>query len=104
MKMNFLSELFANVGNVTWQHAVMWCIGGVLIYLAIAKKMEPALLLPIGFGTILVNLPLSGAVTQGEEVGVLTLFGIRIIVSACTPALKYTWKISILVKLCFDLP
>ena len=45
----------------------------VLIYLAIAKKMEPALLLPIGFGTILVNLPLSGAVTQGEEVGVLTL-------------------------------
>ena len=71
--MNFLSELFANVGNVTWQHAVMWCIGGVLIYLAIAKKMEPALLLPIGFGTILVNLPLSGAVTQGEEVGVLTL-------------------------------
>ena len=73
MKMNFLSELFANVGNVTWQHAVMWCIGGVLIYLAIAKKMEPALLLPIGFGTILVNLPLSGAVKQGEEVGVLTL-------------------------------
>lgn len=73
MKMNFLSELFANVGNVTWQHAVMWCIGGVLIYLAIAKKMEPALLLPIGFGTILVNLPLSSAVTQGEEVGVLTL-------------------------------
>ena len=71
--MNFLSELFANVGNVTWQYAVMWCIGGVLIYLAIAKKMEPALLLPIGFGTILVNLPLSGAVTQGEEVGVLTL-------------------------------
>ena len=61
------------MGNVTWQHAVMWCIGGVLIYLAIAKKMEPALLLPIGFGTILVNLPLSGAVTQGEEVGVLTL-------------------------------
>ena len=41
--MNFLSELFANVGNVTWQHAVMWYIGGVLIYLAIAKKMEPAL-------------------------------------------------------------
>ena len=73
MKMNFLSELFANVGNVTWQHAVMWCIGGVLIYLAIAKKKEPALLLPIGFGTILVNLPLSGAVTQGKEVGVLTL-------------------------------
>ena len=67
--MNFLSELFANVGNVTWQHAVMWCIGGVLIYLAIAKKMEPSLLLPMGFGAILVNLPLSGAITQGDTVG-----------------------------------
>jgi len=50
----------------------MWAIGGLLIYLAIAKDMEPTLLLPIGFGTILVNLPLSGAVTQGEEIGALT--------------------------------
>ncbi|MDD4189303.1 MAG: sodium ion-translocating decarboxylase subunit beta [Eubacteriales bacterium] len=57
----------------------MWIIGGILIYLAIKKNMEPALLLPIGFGAILANLPLSGAVTQVldgvEEVGVLdTLF------------------------------
>ena len=43
---------------------VMWIIGGVLIYLAIKKEMEPTLLLPMGFGAILVNLPLSGAVTQ----------------------------------------
>ncbi|MDD4774559.1 MAG: sodium ion-translocating decarboxylase subunit beta [Eubacteriales bacterium] len=42
----------------------MWIIGGLLIYLAIRKNMEPALLLPMGFGAILVNLPLSGAVTQ----------------------------------------
>lgn len=35
----------------------MWVIGGVLIYLAIKKEMEPTLLLPMGFGTILVNLP-----------------------------------------------
>ena len=41
--------------------AVMWLIGGVLIYLAIAKNMEPALLLPMGFGAILMNLPGSGA-------------------------------------------
>ena len=41
----------------------------LLIYLAIAKKMEPSLLLPMGFGAILVNLPLSGAITQGETVG-----------------------------------
>ena len=47
--------------------AVMWCIGGLLIYLAIKKEMEPTLLLPMGFGAILVNLPLSGAVTQIYE-------------------------------------
>lgn len=43
---------------------VMWIIGGILIYLGIAKKMEPSLLVPMGFGAILVNLPMSGAVTQ----------------------------------------
>ena len=48
---------------------VMWAIGALLIYLAIAKKMEPSLLLPMGFGAILVNLPLSGAITQGDTVG-----------------------------------
>lgn len=40
---------------------VMWIIGGVLIFLAIKKEMEPPLLLPMGFGAILVNLPFSGA-------------------------------------------
>ncbi len=40
-----------------WQRIVMWLIGGVLIYLAICKDMEPTLLLPMGFGTILVNIP-----------------------------------------------
>lgn len=50
----------------------MWAIGGVLIFLAIKKDMEPTLLLPIGFGAILVNLPLSGAITHGEEVGALS--------------------------------
>lgn len=57
----------------------MWIIGGVLIYLAIKKGMEPSLLLPMGFGAILVNLPFSGAVTQlihgAKETGILdTLF------------------------------
>ncbi|MFV0353010.1 MAG: sodium ion-translocating decarboxylase subunit beta [Oscillospiraceae bacterium] len=46
---------------------VMWAIGGLLIYLAIKKDMEPALLLPMGFGAILVNLPFSGAITQTIE-------------------------------------
>ncbi len=59
-----MTELFSNVFNITWQQAVMWVIGAVLIYLAIVKDMEPSLLLPMGFGAILVNLPMSGAVTQ----------------------------------------
>ena len=64
--------LYENLLNVTWQQIVMWAIGGILIYLAIKKEMEPTLLLPIGFGAILVNLPLSGAITHGEEEGALT--------------------------------
>lgn len=72
--MDFLS-LFSNVTNITWQQAVMWVIGAILIYLAIKKDMEPSLLLPMGFGAILVNLPLSGAVTQiydgVAEIGVI---------------------------------
>ena len=59
-----MTELFSNVLNLTWQQVVMWLIGAILIYLAIRKDMEPSLLLPMGFGAILVNLPLSGAVTQ----------------------------------------
>ena len=66
---NAFASLFSNFGNLTWQMVVMWGIGALLIYLAIAKKMEPSLLLPMGFGAILVNLPLSGAVTQGDTVG-----------------------------------
>ena len=55
MGMDFTSEIIPML--------VMWAIGGVLIYCAIAKDMEPTLLLPMGFGTILVNLPL--ALTEG---------------------------------------
>ncbi len=65
--MDFLNQLiglFSNIGEIKWQMVVMWAIGGLLIYLAIKKDMEPTLLLPMGFGAILVNLPLSGAVNQ----------------------------------------
>ncbi|MDR1002254.1 MAG: sodium ion-translocating decarboxylase subunit beta [Oscillospiraceae bacterium] len=44
--------------------AVMWVVGALLIWLAIKKDMEPALLLPMGFGAILINIPLSGAIDQ----------------------------------------
>jgi len=77
--MDFLStfsSLFENFSNITWQMVVMWIVGGLLVFLAIKKEMEPTLLLPLGFGTILVNLPLSGAITQpgAEEGPITTLF------------------------------
>lgn len=50
-------DLFQNIGNFTWQEGTMIAIGAILIFLAIYKKMEPTLLLPMGFGAILVNLP-----------------------------------------------
>ncbi len=56
--------LFGNLLNVTWQQMVMWLIGAVLIYLAIKKDMEPTLLLPLGFGTILVNIPGADLITE----------------------------------------
>ena len=53
--------LYSNLQNFGLGEIIMLCIGGVLIYLAIAKEMEPTLLLPMGFGTILVNIPFSDA-------------------------------------------
>ncbi len=68
-----LSFLVENIANLTdWRYIVMWLIGGLLIFLAIRFDMEPTLLLPMGFGTILVNIPLSGAI--GEHGALTTLF------------------------------
>ncbi len=53
--------------SITWQQAVMYAVGLLLIYLAIEKDYEPALLLPMGFGAILVNIPFSGALNQMME-------------------------------------
>lgn len=69
--MELLADLFGNVQNMTVPMVLMWIIGAALIWLGIRKKMEPALLVPMGFGAIFVNLPLSGAVTQMLD-GVLT--------------------------------
>lgn len=78
--MNFFNDLFGNVTELFtsggWKYVVMWIIGGVLIYLAIKKKMEPTLLLPMGFGAILVNLPNSGAIEADGAISVLYNAGI----------------------------
>ena len=72
-----MEVLIQNVSYITWQLLVMWGIGGVLIYLAIAKQMEPTLLLPMGFGAILVNLPVAVEGTGVPHV-LDTLFSIGI--------------------------
>ena len=66
--MDAFKILYENFANITWQMVVMWAIGAILIFLAIKKEMEPTLLLPMGIGAIIVNIP-------GAEVGALeTLF------------------------------
>ena len=73
-KISFLYNGFKEL--VDWRYVVMWLIGGLLIYLAIKKDMEPTLLLPLGFGTILVNIPYSGAIGDGGALSTLFNAGI----------------------------
>jgi len=72
------SQLFPAIAGFTWQHFVMLVVGGILIYLAIDKEFEPTLLLPMGFGAIMVNIPWSSALAiagpHGIEPGVLQVF------------------------------
>ena len=56
--MEIFSDLFSNVLNFTWQQGLMILIGCLLIFLAVKREMEPSLLLPMGFGAVLVNLPM----------------------------------------------
>ena len=72
-----MEVLYQNLFNIEPGHVAMWAIGGLLIYLAIAKKMEPTLLLPMGFGAILVNLPVAIPDTGVQHV-LNTLFSIGI--------------------------
>lgn len=90
--MEFLVE---GLKMLTWQQLVMYGIGVLLIWLAIKKEYEPALLLPMGFGAILVNLPASGVLNQilpgvGEAQGIIQwLFEIGIEASEAMPVLLF---------------
>lgn len=85
--MEFLLEC---VKEISYQHVIMWVIGGILIFLAINKEIEPALLLPMGFGAILVNIPLSNVLTDGETVGIIDwLFDVGIGLSEAMPILLF---------------
>ncbi len=90
--MDFLLE---GILAVTPQQIVMYIVGALLIWLAIEKEYEPALLLPMGFGAILVNLPLSGVINQtmqgiGETQGIIEwLFKTTIEASEALPVLLF---------------
>lgn len=86
--------LYEGLLAITWQQVVMYCVGGLLIYLAIRKDFEPALLLPMGFGAILVNLPFSGVLNQVQN-GIASggiiewLFNVGIEASEAMPILLF---------------
>ncbi|MDF2543226.1 MAG: putative rane protein [Herbinix sp.] len=87
--------LLSGIMDITPQQLVMYAVGIILIYLAIAKGFEPALLLPMGFGAILVNLPASGVLNQtlegiGETHGIIQwLFETTIEASEALPILLF---------------
>ena len=90
-----MSYLLEGILAVTPQQVVMYLIGTFLIWLAVKKQYEPALLLPMGFGAILVNLPLSGVINQnmagiGETAGIIQwLFETTIEASEALPILLF---------------
>lgn len=90
--MEFLLE---GLRAVTWQQIVMYAVGIGLIYLAIRKEYEPSLLLPMGFGAILVNLPFSGVLNQTLQGGIQSngiiewLFQVGIEASEAMPILLF---------------
>lgn len=87
--------LFSDILAITWKQAVMYLVGLILIWLAIKREYEPSLLLPMGFGAILVNLPLSGVLNQymdgvGQTHGIIEwLFNIGIETSEALPVILF---------------
>ncbi len=90
-----MSFLVDGILAITWEQVVMYLIGVILIYLVIKKEYEPSLLLPMGFGAILVNLPFTGVLNQeiagiGETNGIIEwLFEVGIEASEALPILLF---------------
>ena len=90
-----MSFLWEGIAAVTWQQLVMYVVGAALIWIAIKKEYEPSLLLPMGFGAILVNLPGSNAINQtlqgvGEVNGIISwLYEVGIEASEAMPLLLF---------------
>ncbi len=74
-----MDQLLIGFTSVTYMHFIMYALGGILIFLAVAKGYEPVLLLPIGFGMIITNLPLSVVISHEGAPGFLqTLYNMGI--------------------------
>lgn len=90
--MEFLIE---GIMDLTWKQVVMYAVGILLIWLAIKKEYEPSLLLPMGFGAIMVNLPFSGVLDQVLQGGIEShgiiewLFNVGIDASEAMPILLF---------------
>jgi len=90
-----MSFIWEGISAITWQQLVMYIVGAALIWVAIKKQYEPALLLPMGFGAILVNLPGSNAIDQtlpgvGEVHGIVSwLYETGIASSEALPLLLF---------------
>jgi oxaloacetate decarboxylase beta subunit len=83
-----LSSLVQGFASLTWQTAVMILLGCVLLYLGVARKFEPLLLVPIGFGVILGNLPLAG-LSAHDEGGIINLLYTSGILTELFPCLMF---------------
>jgi sodium ion-translocating decarboxylase beta subunit len=83
-----LNSLGQGFTNLTWEAAVMILIGCVLLYLGIGRKIEPLLLIPIGFGVVLGNLPLAN-LGAGDQGGVINLLYISGILTEIFPVLLF---------------
>ena len=75
---NVIAELLEASGfaALTWQNIAMILVSFILFYLAIVKKFEPLLLLPISFGMFLVNLPLAGLMDEGGVINIMS-YGVK---------------------------
>ncbi|HBT48560.1 MAG: Na+-transporting methylmalonyl-CoA/oxaloacetate decarboxylase, beta subunit, partial [Caldanaerobacter subterraneus] len=72
-----MKAFIEGISNLTLSHVVMFVIGGILIYLAIKREYEPMLLLPIGFGIVLANIPFSSAIGENGFLTILYNAGIK---------------------------
>lgn len=83
-----LSALGQGFANLSWQSVIMLTLGGILLYLGTGRKIEPLLLIPIGFGVVLANLPMAGLSAQ-DEGGVINLLYSAGILTELFPVLLF---------------